>query len=76
MSKKKEATVKKATKKKVANYPPVYLTINASNNAALVNEVIETAIEEANEYGSVLYVTVNSGQPLPPPCPPGKNCHG
>lgn len=69
MKTKKGATAK-AVQEDTTSYP-VYITINASNNAALVNEVIETAIEEAAEYGSVLYVTVNSGQPKPPPCPPG-----
>lgn len=72
MKSKKKGKTAKVTKV----YPPVYLTINASNNGALINDVIETAIEEAAEYGSVLYVTVNSGSPKPPPCPPGQNCNG
>lgn len=66
MSRQKKGKTEKVTKV----YPPVYLTINASNNGALINEVIETAIEEAAEYGSVLYVTVNSGSPSQPPPPP------
>lgn len=69
MKTKKEATAK-AGQEATTNYPPIYLTINASNNAELVNEVLETAIEEAAEYGSVLYVTVNSGSPSQPPPPP------
>lgn len=66
MKSKKKGKTAKVTKV----YPPVYLTINASNNGPLINDVIETAIEEANEYGSVLYVTVNSGSPSQPPPPP------
>ena len=55
------------------NYgPPIYMTVNASNNSELIKQAIETAIEEASEYGSVLYLTINSGTPNdPPPTPPG-----
>ncbi len=51
---------------------PIYMTVNASNNSELVKQAIETAIEEAAEYKSVLYLTVNSGTPPDvPPIPPG-----
>ncbi len=49
---------------------PIYMTVNASNNSELVKIAIETAIEEAAEYKSVLYLTVNSGSPSQPPPPP------
>ena len=58
-------------------YLPVYVTINASNNPALVGYAIQQAMKEAYEYKQLLYITVNSGQPpVPPVCPPGMNCNG
>lgn len=54
---------------------PVYLTINATNNPALVGYAIKTAMEEAAEYKQSLYLTVNAGNPPnPPQCPPGMIC--
>ena len=52
---------------------PIYLVINASEITEPLNEVVKQAIEEANEYGSTLYLTINSGKPVgdPPPPPPG-----
>jgi len=48
------------------------MTVNASNNYYLAAGLVEKAIEEAAEYKSVLYLTVNSGNPpFPPVCPPG-----
>lgn len=52
---------------------PIYLVINASEITEPLNEVVKQAIEEANEYGSTLYLTINSGKPggENPPPPPG-----
>lgn len=67
MSKKKGKTAKPTSE-----YLPVYLTVNASNNPALIGYAISKAMEEAHEYKQLLYVTVNSGNPpVPPICPPG-----
>lgn len=50
---------------------PIYLTINASEITDPLDKVVKQAIEEANEYGSTLYLTINSGSPnQPPPVPP------
>lgn len=52
---------------------PIYLTVNASEITEPIEKVVEAAIKEANEYGSTLYLTINSGKPggNPPPPPPG-----
>lgn len=69
MNKKPEAT-------EGTEYHPVYMTLNASNNPALVGYAIEKAFKEASEYKILLYLTVNSGNPPTPPiCPPGMNCN-
>lgn len=53
---------------------PIYMTVNASEVTVKIENVIKVAIEEANEYHSTLYLTVNSGKPPdPPPTPPGGN---
>ena len=58
-----------------SDYLPVYLTINASNNPALVGYAVQTAMKEAYEYKQLLYLTINSGNPPNPPlCPPGFSC--
>lgn len=59
------------------NYAPIYLVLNG-NNITVNNYYLRTAIEEAHEYGTPLYVTSNAGSPKdPPPCPAGfPNCHG
>lgn len=50
---------------------PVYLTINTSRIDRNTTLYTEEVMEYANEQKSVLYLTVNSGQPpFPPPCPP------
>lgn len=49
---------------------PIYLTINASEITEPLDKVVKQAIEEANEYGSTLYLTINSGKPPVPPPPP------
>lgn len=68
MSKKKGKT---ATAKK-DDYSPVYITLNASNNPALVGYMVKKVMEEAAEYKVLAYLTVNSGNPpVPPQCPPG-----
>lgn len=77
MAKKKEQTGKaKAEALASSEYgPPIYATINASYNKDLVLAETEKLIHEAYEYNSVLYITVNSGVPKPPPCLPGQPCH-
>lgn len=77
MSKKTKTAKRKVGRKGTTEYgTPIYMTVNASNNNHLVELAIGKAIEEANEYKSVLYLTVNSGVPKPPPCLPGQNCNG
>lgn len=76
--KKKEQTGKaKAEHTDTTDYSPIYLVLNG-NNVTVNNYYLRTAIHEANEYGSPLYVTANAGAPKDPlPCPPAfPNCHG
>lgn len=77
MKTKKEATVK-AGQEATTNYgQPVYLTLNGRDKTAEeISLIVNNAIEESAEYGSVLYATVNGGQPVPPPCPPGGCSNG
>lgn len=62
-------------RKEATEYSPVYLTVNASNNPALVGYTIEKSFAEAAEYKLLLYLTINSGNPPPPICPPGFDCN-
>lgn len=51
---------------------PIYLTINTSRITRDTTEYTAEVMEYANAQKSVLYLTVNSGQPPQnPPCPPG-----
>lgn len=69
---KKGKTGKAKTDSHKSDYSPVYITLNASNNPALVGYVIKKTMEEASEYKVLSYLTINSGNPPKPPnCPPG-----
>lgn len=72
MTKKKGKTAKKKEAQKGGGKygTPIYLVINTSSVTAGIKACVECAIEEANEYKSTLYLTINSGNPPPPPCPP------
>lgn len=79
MAKKKVTAKPKAGHTGSGDYgSPIYMTINASNNYYLAAGLVAKAVEEAAEYKSVLYLTVNSGNPpFPPVCPPGDpKCQG
>jgi hypothetical protein len=74
---KNDKTAKQQPEGNGDKYTPIYLVLNG-NNITVNNYYLRTAIEEAHEYGSPLYVTSNAGAPKdPPPCPPNfPNCHG
>lgn len=55
---------------------PIYMTINASEVNEDIDNLVKKAINEANECGSVLYLTINSGKPTDPPPPPGGGMGG
>lgn len=75
MTKKKGKTGKrKAAHKDTGSYP-IYAVIQASNNKKQVDEAIKTLVHEAQEYKSILYLTIQSGNPPPPKCPPGQTCN-
>ena len=58
-----------------SDYSPVYITLNASNNPALVGYVLHKTMQEAGEYKVLAYLTINAGNPPNPPiCPPGMAC--
>lgn len=78
MTKKNEKTAStEEAAEEVSNYSPIYLVLNG-NNITVNNYYLNTAIEQAQEYGVPLYVTSNAGQPgNPPPCPPAfPKCYG
>lgn len=77
MGKRKKTVKQEAAVEEAGSYSPIYLVLNG-NNITVNNYYLNTAIEQAQEYGVPLYVTSNAGQPgNPPPCPPGfPNCYG
>lgn len=55
-------------------YFAAYLVIQTSDPTDNQLRFTKLLAEWVKENEGVLYVTIQSGKPTPPPCPPGVNC--